>query len=209
MSLFKRAVWLCAAVSLSACGGPEQSQELSPESDTLAEQSQRAINGTSNGCAFAIDRFNAPLSPPYANIYLRRSASATCAYAASQIVIGVSYNLTPPISLAANDLGVVTGYSYKHSPSGSANVQCMVRHYDPATMTVVREQSIVVNWGAGNVTDCQVSIDPNGTTVTVRGTKTGPLLGETGSGSYFKAIFPDFFTSTTAPTYIANPNPYF
>ncbi|NMO15648.1 hypothetical protein HPC49_20775 [Pyxidicoccus fallax] len=176
MSLSPRAVWLRAAVSLSACGGLEESQQPSPEAGAVDEQASALLNGTSNGCGFAIDKFNVPLSPPYYNIYLRRSASATCAYAAAQQVIGVSYT-NPPISLAANDLGVVTSYSYKYSPSGSANIQCMVRQYDPATMALVREHSIVVMYGAGNVTDCQVSINSDGTTVTVRGTKTGPLMG--------------------------------
>lgn len=200
MSFPKRAVWLCAAaLSLSACGGPEEASQ-SPES--VGSQASPLISGTSNGCPFAIDKFNVPLSPPYYNIYLRRSAAATCAYPANQIVVQQSYS-NPPISLDANALGVVTGYSYKYSPSGSANIQCRVRHYDPATMTVVREADIVVLYGAGNVESCNVAISSDGTTVTVGGTKTGPLLGETGSGSRYVATFPNFFTSTTPPTYFA------
>ncbi|WP_163994945.1 hypothetical protein [Pyxidicoccus caerfyrddinensis] len=202
MQLLKRAVWLCAAVSLSACGGPEEASQPSDGSEPVGTYEGTLLTGTSNGCSFAIDKFNVPLSPPYYNIYLRRSASATCAYPASSIVIGTSYT-NPPISLAANNLGVVTGYSYKGTPSGSANIQCRVRHYDPATMTVVRESDIVVLYGAGNVNGCNVAISSNGTTVTVGGTKTGPLQGETGSGSNYVATYLDFFTSTTAPTYFA------
>ncbi|QSQ22715.1 hypothetical protein JY651_47745 [Pyxidicoccus parkwayensis] len=202
MSFVKRAVWLCAAVSLSACGGPEEASRAPSGSESLGAQSSALLTGTSNGCTFSIDKFNVPLSPPYYNIYLRRSASGTCAYPASGPVIEVSYT-NPPISLAANNLGVVTGYSYRGSPSPSGNIQCRVRHYDPATMTVVREHDIVVLYGAGNVESCNVAISSDGTTVTVGGTKTGPLQGETGSGTRYVATFPNFFTSTTPPTYTA------
>ncbi|WP_141621399.1 hypothetical protein [Myxococcus sp. AB036A] len=48
-----------------------------------------------------------------------------------------------------------------------------------------------------------LSIETDGTTLTVSGTKDAPLYGETGSGNYYVATFQDFFTSEIGPSIVA------
>ncbi|RYZ44252.1 MAG: hypothetical protein EOO71_00225 [Myxococcaceae bacterium] len=198
MQAIARALCLSTALLVSACGGPEQA-----ESDTLGTQSQTLTTGTSQGCTFTISSALMPGGgqPQYA-ITLTRAASSTCAWGAASVQLGTSYNV-PTISLAANALGVATGFSFHYSPSPRGNTQCSVKHIRPDDLSTARDTLLVVNFGAGNVNACNLSIASNGTTLYASGTKTGPLAGETGSGSNYTATYLDFFTSTTAPTYAA------
>ncbi|MCY1045306.1 hypothetical protein OV208_28580 [Corallococcus sp. bb12-1] len=197
MHCIPRAALLSAVLCLSACGGAPEAEGT----DTLAEQSQTLLNGTSQGCQYGISYLSLSFySPPQWNVYLSRYSSATCT--ARTVLLGVSYNV-PKISLAANDLGVAVGYAYRASPSVSGNIQCRVQHIEPSGMTVTRTSDLVVMYGAGNVETCNLAISGDGTTLTAGGTKTGPLAGETGSGSNYVATFADFFTTTNAPTFAA------
>ncbi|WP_141332999.1 hypothetical protein [Myxococcus sp. AB025B] len=199
MTVFKKLVWACAAVSLSACGGPEQS---SPE-ESLGAREDALTTSSFGGCSFTISSAVIPgeLPPRYA-ITLTRAASGTCPYAAGSVELGRSYN-TPHIAVLGTGVGLATAFSTKHSPSGSANTQCRVNHIDPATLAKVRDDSIVVNFGAGNVNVCNLDKTDAGATLVVYGTKTGPLPGETGSGSNYVATYYNYFTSTTPPVYYA------
>ncbi|MFY2560594.1 hypothetical protein ACN469_23530 [Corallococcus terminator] len=201
MTVFKRFAWACAAVSLSACGGglPEGS---APQ-DTLDEQQAALLTSSFGGCSFTISSAVIPgeLPPRYA-ITLTRAASGTCPYAAGSVELGRSYS-TPHIAVLGTGVGLATAFSTKHSPSGSANTQCKVSHIDPATLAKVRDDTIVVNFGAGNVPVCNLDKTDAGATLVAYGTKTGPLPGETGSGSNYVATYYNYFTSTTPPVYYA------
>ncbi|MFP2931920.1 hypothetical protein ACLESO_43490 [Pyxidicoccus sp. 3LG] len=198
MTIIKRVVWVCAAVSLSACGIPEEPSQQEP----LAEQRAELTTGTFQGCAFTISSTQVSSGPPRWSINLTRAASGTCAHGAGSVVLGYSYNL-PYIALLPTSVGLATAFSYKHSPSGSANTQCKVNHIDPGTLGALRDTNIVVNFGAGNVNSCALDQTDAGTTLVVYGTKTGPLPGEVGSGSNYVATYYNFFTGTTAPAYYA------
>ncbi|RJS17968.1 hypothetical protein DRW03_25745 [Corallococcus sp. H22C18031201] len=197
MQGFKCAVGMLAVLSLSACGPEAEPQD----SQTLAAQSQRLTTGTSQGCSFTISSTALSMSPPYYRVDLTRAASATCT--ADTVTLGYSYT-TPVISLAANDLGVAVSFAYRGSPSPAGNIQCKVKHVAPDTLSTVRDTDLVVNFGAGNVNSCSLSISGDGTTLTASGTKTGPFPGQTGTGgSYYIATYANFFTSTTPPTYVS------
>ncbi|MCP3143441.1 hypothetical protein [Pyxidicoccus xibeiensis] len=197
MQAFKHAVWVCAAVSLSACGVPEEPSQQ----EALAEQQAALVTGTSQGCTFTISSAQIPnVLPPRWRVTLTRSASVTCAPGAGSLVLGESYN-PPSIALLANSLGVATAFPYKHSPSGSSNIQCKVNHIDPATLAVVRDTNIVAYFGMGNITSCNLDQTDAGATLVVYGMKTGALPGEVGNKANYVATYYDFFTSTTPPVY--------
>jgi hypothetical protein len=109
------------------------------------------------------------------------------------------------MSLAANDLGVAASFVDKGTPSGSAALFVSVKHVAPDTLSTVRSTGIgAMNPGyAGYVYGGQLSILSDGTTLDVRGTKSGTIPGELGGGSNYIATYPDFFTSTTPPTVVA------
>ncbi|NMO16925.1 hypothetical protein HPC49_38865 [Pyxidicoccus fallax] len=201
MQVFKRAVWLSAVLSLSACGGPE---EVTPreDADALVGRTQTLTTGTSQGCTFTISYTTLSLAPPYYRVDLKRAASETCPWPEATTTLLHGYSV-PTLSLAANDLGVATGVTRQQSPSVKYGKRCNVRHTAPDTLDVVRDTEIMVAYGSsGVIQSCNLSIASDGTTLTVTGSKTGPLPGETGTGSSrYVATFPDFFTSTTPPTY--------
>ncbi|MFY0574485.1 hypothetical protein ACN28S_09115 [Cystobacter fuscus] len=120
------------------------------------------------------------------------------------MVLGTTYD-DSSLSLAANDLGVAVGFTFKSSPSGSAAVSVQLRHLDPQSLGVLRATSLgALNpTQTGNVHDVELSLGRDGTTLEVRGSKTGAIPGEVGSGGNYVALFPDFFTSTQAPTITA------
>ncbi len=201
MKLFKRGVYLCAAISLTACGGQEPQSQQEPGAELATQESGLA---TSLGCDFSVTYATVPGTlPPNYNVILNRQASATCAWGAGSVVLGTSVNYTPLLSLAANDLGVAVSYVYKNSLSGSSPSFLALRHVDPETLATVRSAGISPYLGRGYVFSGYLTIEPDGTTLTVSGTKSGKVFGETGSGSNYIATFPDFFTSTTAPTIVA------
>ncbi|MCP3097722.1 hypothetical protein LZ198_02395 [Myxococcus sp. K15C18031901] len=199
MQVFARIACLGAVVSLSACGLPESS----PEQESLSEQRAGLTTATFQGCTYTITSTLIPLpNPPVNAINLTRQASATCPYAAASVELGRSYN-TPFIAVIATQIGLAASFSFKGSPSGSGNTQCRVIHIDPATLGDVRRDAIVVNFGAGNVTSCNLDQTDAGTTLVAYGQKTGPLPGETGSGSNYVATYYNYFTSTTPAVFYA------
>ncbi|QSQ26464.1 hypothetical protein JY651_16690 [Pyxidicoccus parkwayensis] len=204
MGMFKRGVYLCAAIALTACGGqaPESQQEPGAE---LATQEAGLTGGTSQGCAFNIFYVQRPgVLPPVYDIRLNRAASDTCAWGQASLLLGSSTNFSPRISLAANDLGVAVSWVYKNSPSGSSPSVLALRHVDPGTMTVVRSEGLSAGmFGSGSIYTGDLNILTDGTTVTVTGTKSAAISGETGSGSNYVATYADFFTSTTPRTVVA------
>lgn len=203
MQMLKRAVYLCAALALSACGGQE-SDAQNPSTEP-ATQTAELTGGSSQGCAFNIFTFQRPgTTPPIWDVRLNRAASTTCPWGQASLLLGSSTNFMPKLSLAANDLGVAVGYIYKTSTSGSAPSMLSLQHVDPATMTVVRSTGIAPFLGSGYIYSGELAIATDGTTLTVTGTKSGTISGATGTGSNYTATYPDFFTSTTAPTIVLN-----
>ncbi|NMO16570.1 hypothetical protein HPC49_28935 [Pyxidicoccus fallax] len=208
MQMLKRAVYLCAAATLAACGGQEPQQEPGAETAT---QEAALTQGTSQGCTFNIFSFQRPgVLPPTHDIRLNRAASDTCAWPQASLLLGTSYNYTPSISLAANDLGVAVSFTYKSSPSGSSGSVLGLQHVDPATMTFVRNEGLAAGrFGSGSIYSGNLTIEADGTTLKVQGTKYGAISGETiivpgsTSNSNYIATYPNFFTSTTPRTVVA------
>ncbi len=198
--MFKRGVSLCAAMMLSACGAPE----VGEEAEGLASQQAALTTGVSQGCTFTITYQQRPaVLPPLYDIYLNRQASGTCAWSAASMLLDTSYNYVPVLSLAANNLGVAAGAVMKMTYSGSSPSILSLDRVDPATMTVTRTADIYPAYGRGYIYSGNLSILSDGTTLDVRGTKSGAILGESGGGSNYIATYPNFFTSTTAPTVVA------
>jgi hypothetical protein len=204
MEMFKRGVYLCAAIALTACGGQEPVAQQEPGAD-VATQESGLTSGTSHGCTFSVTYYTTtpPGTPPNYNVVLNRQDSATCLWGAGSVVLGSSVNYAPVLSLAANDLGVAVSYVYKTSLSGSSPSMLSLQHVDPETLAIVRSTGIAPMFGRGYVFSGNLSIEPDGTTLKVEGTKSGKVFNETGSGSNYTATYPDFFTSTTAPTIVA------
>lgn len=195
--MFKRGVYLCAAMLLSACGAPE----LGEQEEALASLPAPLTSGVSQGCSFSITYFQRPgVLPPLYDIYINRQASATCPWAASTVVLDTSSNYVPRLSLAANNLGVAVSYVKKNTYSGSSPSILGLDHVNPQTLAVVRSADIYPAYGVGYIYSGELSILADGTTLRVQGTKNGTILGETGGGSNYIATYPNFFTSTTAPT---------
>jgi hypothetical protein len=196
MRPLKLVTMLATTLALSACGGPATEEEV------LATSTSALTTGVSQGCSFTLSSQTKPGTfPPQYDVILSRAASSTCAWGASSAVLGTTYN-SPALSLAANDLGVAASFTYKGTPSGSAAVFVYLRHVAPDTLSVVRATSIgATNYAyAGYVYSGDLTLLTNGTTLEVRGTKSGVIPGESGSGSNYVATYPNFFTSTTAPT---------
>ncbi|RYZ33594.1 MAG: hypothetical protein EOO71_41565, partial [Myxococcaceae bacterium] len=119
------------------------------------------------------------------------------------IGVGSSTGTAPTLSLAANDLGVAVGYTYKTSVSGSAPRSLGLKHLAPNTLATVRSTGLAIPLGSGSVNSGDLAIAADGTTLTVSGTKSGTLSGQTGSGNNYVATYPNFFTSTTSPSIAA------
>lgn len=197
MQVFKSAVWLSAAVSLAACGAPEES----PPQEALAQQEAALVTGTTGGCTYTIS--SVPVSgsmPPSWDIVVTRAASGTCAHGAGSVTLGRSYG-TSGLALLANSHGVATAFSYKPSMSGSSMNRCQVDHVDPVTLGMVRTDYIAVMYGTNHIYNCNLDQTDGGATLVVYGTKGGPLPGEVGNRSNYVATYYNFFTSTTPPVY--------
>ncbi|MGE6759860.1 hypothetical protein ACQKGO_17730 [Corallococcus interemptor] len=191
----KSVVSLCAVAGLTACGAGVEGE------DGLATQESALVTGTSQGCSFTVSSAAQPGTlPPIYNVIVTRAADATCAYGAGSVVVGTSTGTAPTLSLAANDLGVAVSYTYKTSVSGSAPQSLGIRHVAPDTLGIVRYAGLSVYLGRGSIYSGNLSIASDGTTLTVYGTKNGTISGQTGTGNTYLASYPDFFTSTTAPS---------
>ncbi|WP_238539856.1 hypothetical protein [Corallococcus macrosporus] len=203
MRFFKRAVYLCAAVLFPACGGGDGG---TGQYDALAQQESAASSVARDGCIYSISAYPQPnVTPTVYDVRLFRQPIPTCGYGFGSVTLGTSVVYEPTRSVAMNALGIAASYTKKSSLSGSAPITLSVHHVDPATLTVIRSSSLGVHLGAGNIVSETVAIAADGTTVTVSGSKTGVIWGESGSGSHYTATFPDFFTSTTPPTVMAFP----
>ncbi|GEN10488.1 hypothetical protein SAMN05443572_103344 [Myxococcus fulvus] len=202
MRSFRRAVSLCAAMVLPACGVDEPAGGLEEVFDVREAE---LVSAVSRGCVFELTSVvRAGTLPPIHDIFLSRLASGTCAWPAASIGLGTSIISTPSLSLVANDLGVAAGFTVKNGYSGSSPRTVGIKHVDPELMTVVRNTGFAVYLGTGSVFLGYLAIGADGTTLTAGGTKAGIISpNETGSGSNFIATFPDFFTSTTPPGVVA------
>ncbi|AKQ66353.1 putative lipoprotein [Myxococcus hansupus] len=179
---------------------------MTGQDDALAQQESAATSAALDGCIYSISAYPQPgVTPTVYDIRLFRQPIPTCAYGFGTVTLGTSVVYEPTRSVAINALGIAASYTRKSSVSGSAPITLSVHHVDPATLAVIRTNSLGVHLGAGNIVSENVAIAADGTTVTVSGTKTGVIWGESGSGSRYTASFPNFFTSTTAPTVAAFP----
>ncbi|AFE05851.1 hypothetical protein COCOR_04465 [Corallococcus coralloides DSM 2259] len=191
----KSVVSLCAIAGLTACGAGVDGE------DGLATQESALVTGTSQGCTFTVSSAaRAGTFPPIYDVTVTRAADATCAFGAGSLVVGSSTGTAPSLSLAANDLGVAVSYTYKTSVSGSSPQSLGLKHVAPDTLAIVRSTGLSIFLGSGSIYSGSLSIASNGTTLTVSGTKSGTISGQTGSGNNYVASYPDFFTSTTAPS---------
>lgn len=196
--MFKHGVYLCAAMMLSACGAPEAGEDAEA---SLASREAALTTGVSQGCSFSITYMQRPaVLPPLYDIYIHRQASVTCLWPAATVLLDTSYNYTPLLSMAANNLGVAVSYVKKNTYSGSSPSILGLDHVHPETLAVVRSADIYPAYGRGYIYSGNLSILADGTTLRVQGTKSGTILGESGSGGNYIATYPNFFTSTTAPT---------
>ncbi|TSC31171.1 hypothetical protein [Corallococcus sp. Z5C101001] len=192
MHLIKSVVSLVAVVAVTACGGVEQQGGLGTQEAAL-------VSGTSQGCLFKVSSAARPGPvPPIFDVTVTRYASSTCAWGAGSVLVGNSSAREPTVSLAANELGVAVAYTYgKYAGSVS------LKHLSPDTLAVVRTEGLAPTSPQGYILSGNLAIASDGTTLTVSGTKNWPIIGETGSGDNYVATYPDFFTSTTAPSIVA------
>ncbi|MHA7630785.1 hypothetical protein [Corallococcus sp. M7] len=196
MQIFKPAVSLGALAVVMACGGGAE------EAGALVTQKSALVTGTSQGCTFSVSYVQRVQVPPIFDIKLTREAGATCPWSASTVTVGYS-NANPPsmVSLAANDLGVAVGYTYR---TGGISPQAVaIKHVAPDTLAIVRSAGLMPTAPGTYIWAADLGIGPDGTTLVATGTKNVPISGETGSGDHYVAVFPDFFTSTLAPTVVA------
>lgn len=202
MRTVKLAASLSVAVLMSACSGSaaEDSLELSTQAAALT-------TAVSRGCTFSLSSQPVPMSPGY-KVILTREASASCPWGAASVVVGGSYS-PPALSLAANDLGVAVSYTNKYSLSGSSSgVWLELVHMAPDTLAGVRYATLTAGYNYSHTPiysgELSLRTDTTGTALIVRGEKAGIIAGETGSGPYYTATYPNFFTSTDQPTITAS-----
>jgi hypothetical protein len=153
------------------------------------------------GCDFQLSPRTRPGSrPPLTDVYLTREDSPGCAWGAGEVWLGSSYE-TPRGELLASEAGLVVSFTLKGTPSGSAAVLLHLRQVDPETLALVRATSLgALNpYSAGSIHEGVLALLPDGTTLEVRGTKSGVIPGERGEGPDYRATYPDFFTSGAPP----------
>ncbi|WP_375769947.1 kelch repeat-containing protein [Archangium gephyra] len=203
MRTVKLAASLATTLLMQACGAP-----AAQEPSQLVTSAAALTTAVSRGCTFTLSYKE--VMPPYPPVYVpvvTRQASSTCAWGEGSVELPGAYSV-PQLSLAANDLGVAVSYTNKYSPSGSSGTWLELRHVAPDTLSVVRSATLAAHVDfRPTYVNGELSLMTDGTTLKVRGEKGGVLPGETGSGSYYVATFPDFFTSTTAPTITASTAP--
>ncbi|HYO68753.1 MAG TPA: kelch repeat-containing protein [Archangium sp.] len=203
MRTLKLAASLTAALLMQACGG-----SAAEEPSQLVTSTAALTTAVSRGCTFTLSykEVMPPFPPTYVPVVTRQS-SATCPWGEGSVELPGSYSV-PQLSLAANDLGVAVSYTHKYSPSGSAGTWLELRHVAPDTLSVVRSVTLAAHVDfRPTYVNGELSLLTDGTTLKVQGQKGGVLPGETGSGTYFVATFPNFFTSTTSPTTTASTAP--
>lgn len=196
MQFFKSVVSLSAIAMVMACGGVEEQGGLATQESALA-------SGYSQGCQFVVSyvQRNIPVPPMY-DIKLKRSASESCPWGESTVTVGYSGG-TPPsmVSLAANELGVAVGYTFR--TGGPSPMAVGIKHVAPDTLGIVRSAELTPTALNTSIYSANLGIAPDGTTLIVTGTKNVPIVGETGAGDHYVAVFPNFFTSTLDRTVVA------
>jgi len=200
MRILKAAVAVLLPVVLVACGAAP-AEPAAP----LATQGAALTQTSPEGCSFALLTRSRPGGfPPLTEIVLTRESTAACVAGGGSVVLGPSYNGSA-LSLLVTPQGVAVGFTSKATPSGSAAVSVQLRHLDAQTLSVVRAASLgALNpSSAGSVHEGELALLPDGTSLEVRGTKSGTIPGETGEGEQYRATWPDFFTSTTPPSIVA------
>lgn len=187
---------------MAACGGPS-----TEEPSSLATKEGALTSATSNGCTFSTSYREVIMPHGYVPIVTRES-SDTCPWGSATLELPVTYGV-PEFSVVANELGVAVGYSNRYSPSGTSGTRYAVVQVAPATLSVVRSEMLAsyYMYSSGSISHTELSLLSDGTTLVARGQQTGEMIGQTGSGPYFTATWPDFFTSTTAPTLVASATP--
>lgn len=204
MRTVKLAASLAAALLTQACGSP-----TAEPSAPLATSTAALTSGVSRGCTFTAS-YREVITPTHGYVpFVTRQASSTCPWGEASVDLPTTY-APPTLSVAANDLGVAVSYTNKYSPSGSSTTRLALVGLAPDTLATVRSAQLVsTNDGftSSNVYSGEVSLPGDGTTLKVQGRKAGYFPGETGSGEYYVALYPDFFTSTTAPTLTASATP--
>ncbi|ATB28112.1 Kelch repeat-containing protein [Melittangium boletus] len=200
MRLMKPVVSLAVSLLMTACGEP-----AAQESPPLVTSAAALSSAVSRGCTFALSyRTNpVPFMPTEYYPTVTRQASPTCPWGAASVELNVVYS-PPQMSVAANDLGVAVSYVNNYSRfRRGAGIRLQVLHLAPDTLERVSDTTFYEGYSGGvpgEVLNGELSLLTDGTTLKVRGEKVGTLQGETGSGPYYVATFPHFFT-TRPPTY--------
>jgi hypothetical protein len=196
MKTLLRYACLAAASLVTACDG---GQGLSPEETTLLTQESPLTTATSQGCPFTLSYATVAGFPPTYNVVITRGTAASCNWPAASAVIANSTQV-PSLWLVANNQGVAASYTIKSSFSGSSPVRAEIKHIAPDTLATVRTGSVAVYLGQGSVGGADLSLEGNGSTLFVKGSKGGPLSPTEPSGyGYYLQVYRNFFTSTEAP----------
>ncbi len=195
MNKLARVVCLGSALVVSACGG----QQLE-EGEVLEQQTARLTTATSQGCDYSVASVQTTVSPPQYNIVVTRTGGASCTLATgvSQVVQSVPLSAPTDVAIVGSDLGLAVGAVVKNGWSGSAAYIYALRRLDPTTLATTPNADIYCDYMTGNILTGSLGISADGTGVSVSGTKTGKINGQ--SGSRFWASFANFFTSTTPPS---------
>ncbi|NBD09138.1 MULTISPECIES: hypothetical protein [Corallococcus] len=188
-------VCLGSALVVSACGGPE-----AQDGDGFAQQGARLTTATSQDCDYSVSTVQTTTSPPQYDVVVTRTGGVNCTLptGVSQTIQNVPLSAPGPVSIVGSDLGLAVGFVMRNGFSGSAAYIFALRHVNPTTLATARNADIYCDYMTGNISTGTVSIGAAGTAVSVFGTKTGKINGQ--SGNYYSASFANFFTSTTAPT---------
>ncbi|WNG24942.1 hypothetical protein F0U62_13690 [Cystobacter fuscus] len=193
---------LAVVLFMSACGGPAPE-----ESSSLATLEHELSSGVSRGCTFTTTYREVVIPHGYVPI-IKRKASSTCPWEAATLELEMTYSI-PNFVVVANDTGVAVAYATLYSPSAKATSRLSLWHVAPDTLSVVRAESLASygEYSSRDITNIQLSWLSDGTTLKVKGRQSedGAIPGQTGSGTYFVATWPDFFTSTTPASIIASP----
>ena len=161
--------------------------------------------GAPESCLFSLSsqRMPGPMVSAL-HIVLTRRGAGGCAGGEGRVELGTTYD-DSSLSLLVTAAGLVVGFSVKDTPGGSAPVSIELLHLDPQTLERVRDTRLSASqpFSVGRVEDARLSFGADGTTLEVRGSKSGVIPGEVGSGDAYLALYPDFLTSTTEPSVTA------
>lgn len=197
MNKFMRISCLGSALVVSACGGPLQEEEGEP----LAQQTARlSTTATSQGCDYSVASVQTTVSPPQYNIVVTRTGGVNCTLqtGVSQVVRSVPLDAPKDVAIVGSDLGLAVGAVVRNGWSGSSAAIYTLRRLDPTTLATTREADIYCDYMTGSILTGSLSLGSTGTSVSVYGTKSGKINGQ--SGTRYSASFSDFFTSTTPPS---------